>query len=43
MFLRDFKLIQPQGRHFGFWAVSSAEPDNIFWKKFEEKLFSLLK
>jgi hypothetical protein len=29
-------LIQPQ---FGFLAVSSAKPDNIFWKKFEETLF----
>jgi hypothetical protein len=25
-------------RYFGFLAVSSAEPNNTFWNKFEEKL-----
>jgi hypothetical protein len=29
--------------HFGFWAVSSAIPDDIFWNKFEETFFNLLK
>jgi hypothetical protein len=28
------KLIRPQRRHLGFTAVSSAQPDNTFWKNF---------
>jgi hypothetical protein len=32
-----------QRRYFRFLAVSSAKPDDIFWKTFEETLFSLLK
>jgi hypothetical protein len=36
------QLIQPERRHFGVLAVSSAKPDNIFWETFEETLFTWL-
>jgi hypothetical protein len=32
------ELIQPQRRHFGILAVTSAKTDKIFWKIFEETL-----
>jgi hypothetical protein len=32
------KLIQPQRRHFGIWAVTSAKTDKKFGKIFEETL-----
>jgi hypothetical protein len=33
------QMIQPQYPHIGFWAATSAKPDNTFWKKVEEILF----
>jgi hypothetical protein len=33
---------QPQRRHFGILAASSAKTDKIFWKIFEEALFTLI-
>jgi hypothetical protein len=38
-----FRLPLTPRRHFRFLAVSSAKPDDIFWKTFEETLFSLNK
>jgi hypothetical protein len=36
-------IIQAHQHHFRFWSVSSAKPDDIFWNKFEQTLFSLVK
>jgi hypothetical protein len=36
------QLIQPQCRHFGILAATSAKTDPIFWKIFEETLFTLI-